>query len=126
MKKGTDWPLGLLRISLGLLFFLLGIVTVISPEGFVGFIASLGIPAFFAWLALLSELVFGFAILIGWKTKYTIWPPFIVVLVATIMVQLPGAFDIPSISVFFQHTTLLAALLLIWKYGPGAWAVGKN
>jgi len=127
MVKDKNWSLGILRIILGLLFILLGITKLINSEGFIGFVSSL-VPGgeFFGWLILLSEIVFGFAILIGWKTKYTIWPPFVIVLAAILLVWLPKEFITPVISAFFQHLLILAGLLVIWKHGNGAWSLNKK
>jgi len=39
-------------------------------------------PTFWAWVLILSEIVFGIAILANWKTEYTVWPPIVIMLVA--------------------------------------------
>ncbi len=75
--------LGLLMLGAGL-FKLWGLIQ--GDFGVPGFLASLGFPAptFFAWVLMLSEIVFGLAVLASWKLKYTVWPPIIILVVATL------------------------------------------
>lgn len=76
------------RILLGLLMLVPGLVKLWSliqgKFGVPGFLGSLGfpVPAFFAWILMLSEIVFGIAVLANWKLKYTTWPPIIILVIA--------------------------------------------
>ncbi|HLC54104.1 MAG TPA: DoxX family protein [Candidatus Nanoarchaeia archaeon] len=81
------------RILLGLLMLVPGIAKLwglINPGDKGWFVPSMlsqiGFPApiFFAWVLMLSEIVFGIAILASWKLKYTVWPPIIILLVAAL------------------------------------------
>ena len=81
-------------------------------------------PAFFAWLLLLSELIFGISVLVGWKVKYTVWPLVIVMLVATWTVVIPNM-EGSYVSLMF-HLITAAGLVSIYLTGPGAMAVDKN
>ena len=83
-------------------------------------------PTFFAWVLLLSELIFGLAVLVGYKVKYTALPLAFVMLVAEVMVVIPNPDQgILSTSSFF-HLIAMAGLLTIALEGPGKWAIGKN
>jgi len=58
-------------------------------EGGTGvFLSTLGfpIPALFAWAMILSQLIFGVSVLIGWKLKYTTLPLALILVVAAITV----------------------------------------
>ncbi len=74
------------RILLGLLMLIPGSLKlfVIKPSGVVGMLSGIGFPAptFFAWVLILSEIVFGIAILLKWKLEYSVWPPIVIMLVA--------------------------------------------
>ncbi len=39
-------------------------------------------PTFWAWVLILSEIVFGIAILLKWRLQYSVWPPIVIMLVA--------------------------------------------
>ncbi|RMD67595.1 DoxX family protein [Candidatus Pacearchaeota archaeon] len=93
----TNWILlGLLMLIPGLIkLFLMG------PAAITQMLTGLGVPApqFFAWVLILSEIVFGVLILAKWKLEYTTWVPIIILLVA--------------------------AFTFYW-YGPGKWPSGPN
>lgn len=62
----------LLRLTLGIMFIAHGLmkVLVFTPAGTVGFFASLGIPAAFAWLTMAAELGGGLLLLLGVQTRW--------------------------------------------------------
>lgn len=76
------------RILLGLLMLIPGLVKlfVATPTGVTGMLSGLGFPAamFFAWILIISEIVFGIAILANWKIKYTVWPPIVILAIAVL------------------------------------------
>ncbi len=78
------------RVLLGLVMLVPGLLKlfVIKPSAVVGMLSGIGFPVatFFAWVLILSEIVFGIAILASWKLKYTVWPPVIIMLVAAFTV----------------------------------------
>lgn len=115
-----------LRILLGLLFVVPGLGKLMDPKGIIGMLGGLGFPApaFFGWLLLLSEIVFGLAVIIGYKVKWTAWPLVIVLAVATITVHLPALGTAGPINVLF-HVVGIAGLIAIASGGPGSWAVSK-
>jgi len=128
MENNKGYGLAILRIVAGLLFLLPGIMKLMDPAGITGMLIGLGFPApsFLAWILLLSEIIFGASLIVGWKTKYTTWPLVIVLLVATLTVALPGALENPMgwVNVLF-HLVGIGALISIFLDGPGAWAVSK-
>ena len=79
------------RVLLGLAMLLPGLLKlfVMKPEAIVGMLGGLGFPAatFFAWILILSEIVFGAAILLNWKLNYTTIPPAIILIVASFTVH---------------------------------------
>ncbi|MBS3081453.1 DoxX family protein [Candidatus Pacearchaeota archaeon] len=78
------------RILLGLVMLVPGLLKlfVMKPVAIVGLLSGLGFfaPTFFAWVLILSEIVFGIAILASWRLKYTVWPPIIIMIVAAFTV----------------------------------------
>ncbi len=82
------------RVLLGLLMLVSGLmkIFVIKPEGVIGMLSGIGFPAasFFAWVLILSEIVFGIAILAKWKIEYTVWPPIVILIVAALTVYTGG------------------------------------
>ena len=121
----SKYGASLLRLTLGLLFVVAGIGKLLDPEGISGMLGSLGFPAptFFAWLLLLSEIVFGLAVLVGWKLNYTVWPLVVIMVVALVLVHLKTLGDpMGRVNVLF-HLVGLACLLSLYFTGPGEYAV---
>ena len=87
MESKNAWMVN--RILLGLLMLVPGLMKmfVFGPSGVTGMFAAMGfpIPMFFAWLVMLSEVIFGAAIIANWKVRYTAWPPMVILLVAVIV-----------------------------------------
>ncbi len=75
------------RILLGLVMLVHGLMKlfVMKPAAVVGMLSGFGFPApsFFAWVLILSEIVFGIAILLKWKLECTVWPPVVILVVAS-------------------------------------------
>jgi len=128
MSSSNNHMLGhsLLRLTMGILFLVQGIRKFQNPDGVVGMLTGIGfpIPLVFTWILILSEIIFGALILIGYKVKYTAWPLVIILLVATLTVVLPsGGFN--SVNFYF-HLISIAGLITIALTGPGKWAITKS
>ena len=119
----------ILRVILGLLFILPGLNKLANPGMIIGMLGQLGFPAaaFWGWVLLLSEIVFGIAVLVGWKLRYTVWPLAVVLVVATLVVGFPalGKDPLAMINVSF-HLLGIAALISLYLAGPGAMAVKQG
>lgn len=57
----------ILRVIVGVVFFVYGTNKLASPEGFAGFVGSLGFPApeFLGWLVIGLEIIGGAALVVG-------------------------------------------------------------
>lgn len=77
------------RILLGLLMLVPGLMKlfVMGPSAVTSMLDGMGfpVPVFFAWILILSEIVFGIAVLANWKLQYTAWPPAFILAVATLV-----------------------------------------
>lgn len=128
MECNKGYGLVILRVMAGILFLVPGVMKLMDPAGITGMLAGLGFPAasLLAWVLLLSEIIFGASLVVGWKTKYTAWPLVIVLVVATLTVALPAASESPMgwINVLF-HLVGIGALITIALDGPGACAISK-
>jgi putative oxidoreductase len=78
-------------VLIGAMFLIAGLTKafVSGPNGVAGFFGSLGIPAplFFAWVVMLSEIVFGLLVIAQYKLKYTAWPLVVIMVVSAFLVQ---------------------------------------
>lgn len=113
----------LLRIALGLLFLIPGLSKLMNPSMVSGMLSGLGFPiaVVFTWILILIEIIFGVMLLIGIKTEIAVWPLFIVLLIALLLVGIPSfnMTDVQSIMNILWHLVGLAGLLTISSTGSG-------
>lgn len=69
MTQLNDLSLLAARVLLAFLFIMAGLGKLGDVEGFAGFMASGGVPAFLAWPVVLFEILVGLAILAGFMTR---------------------------------------------------------
>lgn len=116
-----------LRVSVALLFIIPGLSKLMDPSMIAGLLGQIGfpLPLLFAWIVLLSEILFGVALLIGWKTEYTAWPLLIILVVAFLTVTVPAVdmSNVGSIMSVLWHILGVGALVSIIMTGPGKYAV---
>lgn len=121
----TSYAATLLRVSLGVLALAHGLLKllVFTPEGTVGFFASLGLPALLAYATIGIEVIGGFALIAGLFTRY-VSIAMIPVLLGAVVVHSSsgwlfsnqgGGWEFPA---FWAATLAVQALL-----GDGAFAV---
>src|SRR3989304_301117 len=82
------------RVLLGLLLVIPGVTKlfITGPDGVAEMLSGIVLfswaPAFWAWVLMLSEVIFGLAVLANYKLKYTVIPPVIIMLVAGLTVNI--------------------------------------
>lgn len=118
------------RIILGILFLGAGLMKLMKPDQIIGMLGGMGFPtpAFFGWLVLLSEVIFGLALLVGFRVKYTVWPLIIILIVAILTVWLPAVMKDFGMNFgnILWHVLGIVVLLEIGFAGPGDFAVSKK
>ncbi|MBW2965395.1 DoxX family protein, partial [Candidatus Woesearchaeota archaeon] len=118
----------LVRVFAGLLLMLAGLFKLAGPSKVTGMLSGLGfpLPAFFAWLLILTEVLFGLAVLVGYKVKYTVWPLVIVMAVAIFSVTIPGTLKSGSPTNLMFHLLAIASLVSVYLTGPGPLALSRS
>lgn len=124
MNEYKEYAPVLLRIALALLFIPQGINKLMGIEGTTAFLTQLGfpVPILFVWVLLLSEILFGLAVLFGWKVKYTALPLIVIMAIALLLVTIPSG---NLVNIFF-HVLAIAALVSLVLTGAGKLAISKN
>ena len=124
-KQYAEYGPTLLRVFLGLLMLIPGIGKLMDPAGPIGMLTNLGfiMPVVSAWVLLLSEIVFGICIILGFKVRYTIWPLVVILTVATIFIVVPNM-NGNYVNLLF-HLQAIAGMITIYLIGPGKWPIGE-
>lgn len=110
-------------ILLGLLMLVPGLLKLIvsGPSAITSMISSIVLfawaPLFWAWILILSEIIFGVLILAKWKLNYTTIPPIIILAVATLFLLIKWT-SLTSTS----WSSVLLHLVAITGY----WTLGKS
>ena len=107
---------------LGLLFLVAGLGKLGNVDGFAGYMASGGIPAFFAWPAVLFEILAGAAIIAGFQTRLAALALAAFCVVTAVLYHFVPA-DQMQMTMFFKNLGLAGGYLLLANAGSGAFSV---
>ncbi len=120
MKKYAPFAL---RLGIGGLFLTTGMLKLVDPSAITGMLSNFGFPgaSFWAWLLILTELVCGAAVLVGFKLKWVTVPLALVLVVASVLVAAGG-----NVLVALSNMALFAGVVSLWLSGPGALALSKR
>lgn len=116
------------RILLATVFIPAGLEKFKAIEGTAGYIGSAGLPAgtTLAWLAALFEVAAGFAILIGFQTKWASLALAAFCLFTGYMFHFAasnGGVDQLQMIMFFKNIGLAGGFLILAAAGAGAYSV---
>jgi putative oxidoreductase len=118
----------LLRLALGLLFIVHGLmkVFVFTIPGTAKFFASIGYPDFVAYLILLAELGGGLALVLGLWTRWVALALF-VEMIGVIVYHAPKGFVFTAPGGGWEYPALWAvALVALYLLGDGPYAVTER
>ena len=124
MDKLTDYTPTAARLLLSALFILGGIGKLADVQGFAGYLAMGGLPAFLAWPAVLFEIAVGVAMIAGFQTR-------IMALLAAAFCLVTAALyhsnfgDQTQMIMFLKNLGLAGGFLLLTSTGPGKLSLDK-
>ena len=110
------------RVLLALLFIVAGLGKLGNVEGFAGYMASGGLPAFLAWPAIAFEILGGIAILIGFQTRIVAYALAAFCVVTGLMFHFDPA-DQMQMTQLLKNLALAGGYLLLGLHGAGALSV---
>lgn len=110
------------RILLALLFILAGVGKLGNVEGFAGYMASGGVPAFLAWPVILFEILGGVALLVGFQTRIVALALGAFCVLTAFMFHFDPA-DQGQMTQMLKNLGLAGGYLALSITGAGAWAV---
>ncbi len=122
MTKHTDTALLIARILLALLFIMAGIGKLGNVEGFAGFMASGGVPAFLAWPVILFEILGGIALLVGVLTRPVALALGAFCIASALLYHFDPA-DQNQMTQLFKNLALAGGYLALAVAGPGRFSI---
>lgn len=120
-RSNPSLGLLLLRVAVGVVFIVHGLMKFSAMDGTIGFFQSLGLGAFWAYLVAATELVAGFAILIGFWTTWSAILLAIVMVMSIVLVKGKMGFVAAEVDIMLLVATLCLALS-----GPGKYVLGRR
>ena len=129
-KTDNNKLAGVLRVLLGFIFFMAGILKVVVPslgEAFSGQLIAAGMPLYAVSLYTVPvvEMVLGLTLLFGIHTRLSAAVAAIIMVVATyvhIVADDPSLFPLQPVEPIGPLMLLLMLLYVLWK-GGGAWSI---
>lgn len=119
-----DLAILLLRVGLGLVFVFHGWQKLQNMEQTIGFFATIGISAFWTYVAAWAEFVGGLLLIVGLFVRYAGIVLAIVMAVAVLVVHLKNGYSLQNGGYEYALTLLLGALALAF-IGAGRYSVAK-
>lgn len=116
------WGLFLLRVVLGIIFIAHGWAKVSGMEGTIGFFASLGLPAFAAYVVAYVEFLGGIAVLLGVFSRIAAYLLAVTMVVAIFLVKIKAGF----LGGYELDLILLASALVVAWSGAGPYSVSSK
>lgn len=116
--KKRNWILLIVRLIIGGIFIFAGWAKVADMTSTVGFFATLGIPAFLAYVVGYLGLIGGILLVLGiWTQKSA--AILAIIMIVAVWITMPGGFQ-----AFNTPLSVLAGLLSIMASGSGSYVVG--
>ena len=118
MNSLTTYGALLARVFMAAIFIIAGLGKLGDVQGFAGYMASGGVPAFLAWPVVLFEILGGLALLLGFQT-------FIVALALAGFSLLSGLLyhfvpaDQMQMTIFFKNVAMAGGYIAIALLGAG-------
>jgi putative oxidoreductase len=122
MTSSKDLSLLVARILLGALFVMAGLGKLGSVEGFAGYMASGGVPAFLAWPVILFEILGGLALIAGIQTRAVALALGAFCIVSGVLYHFDPA-DQMQMTSFLKNVALAGGYLALAVAGSGRFAL---
>ncbi len=128
MTNGKNYSITFMRVMLGLLFLIPGISKLLNPDAIIGMLSGLGFPgaALFGWILILSEIVFGIALIVGYKVRLAVIPLIIILIVAILTVHIKDTANPMMVIDILLRLGAIASLNLLRHTGNGCFAACKE
>lgn len=123
MTSQSSFGLLVARVFLGILFVVAGFGKLGDVQGFAGYMASGGIPAFLAWPVILFEILAGLALIAGIQTRAAALALGAFCLASAVMYHNPA--DPAQMTNFLKNVALAGGYVTLAIAGAGGWSLDR-
>ena len=124
MNKVNEFGPVAARLLMAVLFLLAGLGKLADVQGFTGYLASGGLPAFLAWPSILFEIAVGVLLVIGYQTRIVGLAGAGFCVVAAALYHNNFA-DQTQMVMFLNNLAIAGGFLLLSANGAGKYALDK-
>jgi putative oxidoreductase len=116
-------PIG--RLLLALIFVMSGFGKISGYEATQGYMAAMGVPGNLLPLVIITEVVGGLAIILGWKTRIAAFALAGFSILSALLFHTNFADQIQMI-MFMKNLAIAGGFLVLFSHGPGAYAMDNR
>jgi putative oxidoreductase len=116
-------PIG--RFFLSIMFVMSGLSKISAYEGTQGYMEAMGVPGALLPLVILTEVIGGLAIILGWKTQIAAIALAGFSIVSAILFHADFA-DQMQMILFMKNIAIAGGFLFLLAQGPGAYALDNR
>lgn len=116
-------PLG--RFLIAIIFFMSGVSKITQYAGTQGYMEAMGVPGALLPLVIITEVIGGAAIIIGWKTRYAAIALAGFSVLAAVFFHSDFSVQAEMIS-FMKNLAIAGGFLMIFANGPGSYALDNR
>lgn len=113
------------RLLLSMMFFMSGLTKVSQYEGTQGYMEAMGVPGGLLPLVILTEVLGGLALMLGWKTKYAALALAGFSILSAVLFHADVSNQVEMTN-FMKNLTIAGGLLFVFSQGPGAYALDNR
>ncbi len=113
------------RFFLAIMFFMSGLTKISQYAGTQGYMEAMGVPSFMLPLVILTEVVGGLAIILGWKTKYAAIALAGFSILSAILFHADFS-NQAEMTNFMKNIAIAGGFLTLFVHGPGAFSLDNR
>ncbi len=113
------------RVFISAIFLMAGVSKITAYEGTQGYMDLMGVPAFLLPLVIITELLGGFAILVGYKTKMVAFLLAGFSLLSALLFHFDFSDQVQSI-MFMKNVAIAGGFLFLVSHGAGYFSIDNG
>lgn len=113
------------RFFLSLIFVTSGLSKITQYEGTQGYMEAMGVPGALLPLVILTEVVGGLAVMLGWKTRYAAFALAGFSALSAVLFHADFS-DQSEMTSFMKNIALAGGFLVIFAQGAGSYAIDNR
>jgi len=113
------------RFFLAIMFFMSGLTKISQYAGTQGYMEAMGVPGFLLPLVIITEVLGGLAIILGWKTKYAAIALAGFSIVSAVLFHADFSNQVEMTN-FMKNIAIAGGFLTLFVHGPGAFSLDNR